>query len=364
MFDPKPDAPAEIQGEMKSIATCIPGLRIGEGIPELAKIMDRLTVVRSVTHPYPGTWRGLRGKRHSHLHPGPRNRARGAAPIGRSSGRWWILSKSRRSNGSIPVVPRNVGLPWLLNSKTDLNVSAGPYAAFLGQGYDPVWTDYDGPGTKIAPHYTDGQKKDFSDPFAETPLSGRFKVSTLANQADDLPDARLTARQSLVKQFDGVRQQMTVSKNDGFDRHRRQAFAMLTSEKDAASILDLEREPLNVREKSLWADLVWPGLPGGPPARRSRQQIHHRCLGWIRPIRRVRLGHAQQPLSALPSRSICSPDLQPRFLPGALIRDLESRGLLDDTLVLWMSEHGRTPRIDSETERGQGGITGPRPIPS
>src|SRR5260221_13922586 len=51
-FDPKPDAPAEIQGEMKSIPTCLPGVRIGEGIPDIAPIMDRLCVVRSVTHPY------------------------------------------------------------------------------------------------------------------------------------------------------------------------------------------------------------------------------------------------------------------------------------------------------------------------
>ncbi len=58
MFDPKPDAPAEIQGEMKSIATCMPGVRIGEGIPALAPIMDKLAVIRSVNHPYPSM--GLR----------------------------------------------------------------------------------------------------------------------------------------------------------------------------------------------------------------------------------------------------------------------------------------------------------------
>src|SRR5262245_36156910 len=44
-FDPKPDAPAEIQGEMKAIATSVPGVRIGEGLPRIARIMDRLTVI-------------------------------------------------------------------------------------------------------------------------------------------------------------------------------------------------------------------------------------------------------------------------------------------------------------------------------
>src|SRR5437867_5350347 len=52
-FDPKPDAPAEIQGEMKSIPTAVPGVRIGEGLPRIARVMNRLTVIRSVTHPYP-----------------------------------------------------------------------------------------------------------------------------------------------------------------------------------------------------------------------------------------------------------------------------------------------------------------------
>src|SRR5438045_2201955 len=52
-FDPKPDAPAEIQGEMKAIGTSVPGLRICERLPSIARVMDRVTVVRSMSHPYP-----------------------------------------------------------------------------------------------------------------------------------------------------------------------------------------------------------------------------------------------------------------------------------------------------------------------
>ena len=52
-FDPKPLAPAEIQGEMKAIDTVVPGLQICEGLPQIARIADRLTVVRSMTHDYP-----------------------------------------------------------------------------------------------------------------------------------------------------------------------------------------------------------------------------------------------------------------------------------------------------------------------
>src|SRR5215471_5691249 len=51
-FDPKPDAPAEIQGELKAIRSVVPGVLVGERLPGVAGIVDRLTIVRSVTHPY------------------------------------------------------------------------------------------------------------------------------------------------------------------------------------------------------------------------------------------------------------------------------------------------------------------------
>ena len=52
-FDPKPDAPADIQGEMKAISTNVPGLAICDQLPRTAQVMDQVTVVRSMTHPYP-----------------------------------------------------------------------------------------------------------------------------------------------------------------------------------------------------------------------------------------------------------------------------------------------------------------------
>lgn len=52
-FDMKPKAPVEIRGTMNPIASSLPGLDVCEGLPELSKVMDRTTVVRSVTHPYP-----------------------------------------------------------------------------------------------------------------------------------------------------------------------------------------------------------------------------------------------------------------------------------------------------------------------
>ena len=52
-FDPKPDAPVEVRGELGAISTSVPGVQIGELLPHMARIMDRATIVRSMTHPYP-----------------------------------------------------------------------------------------------------------------------------------------------------------------------------------------------------------------------------------------------------------------------------------------------------------------------
>src|ERR1051326_985273 len=52
-FDPKPDAPAEVRGEFGSISTAVPGIRVGEILPRIATLTDRLTILRSVTHSYP-----------------------------------------------------------------------------------------------------------------------------------------------------------------------------------------------------------------------------------------------------------------------------------------------------------------------
>jgi hypothetical protein len=340
-FDPKPDAPAEIQGEMKSIGTAIPGVRVGEGIPEIAKIADRLCIVRSITHPYPehGVAYAVSGipTYTPVLETAPRD-----------SRHWPFIGSvvdyldERSGDGSIPAVPRNIGLPWLLNSKTDLNVSAGPYAAFLGQGYDPVWTDFDGPGTKVAPKYSEGQKKAFDDPFAETALAGRFKVSTLANHVSDLPDERVAARRSLLEQFDAANRKLDVSHNfDGFDRHRRSAFTLLASGK-MRQALDLTREPDSVREGY------------------GRTLFGQSCLAARRLIeagsRFVTVfwdGYGVFETCAWDTHANHYPRLKEYLLPGfdraypALIRDMEARGLLNETLVLWMSEHGRTPKIDS-----------------
>jgi hypothetical protein len=240
-----------------------------------------------------------------------------------------------RSGGAIPAIPRNIGLPWLLNSKTDLNVSAGPYAAFLGQAHDPIWTDYDGQGTKIAPRYTDGQTKDFLDPFQETTFDGRFRLSTLGQKVDGLSSERLQARRDLLKSMDLMPAKI-------FGKHRDMAFSMLMSGK-LLQALDLGKEPQSLRE------------------RYGKTLFGQSCLAARRLVEAggkfVSVfwdGFGQFANCAWDTHNNHYPRLKQYLLPAfnqtypTLIQDLESRGLLDSTLVMWLSEHGRTPKIDSK----------------
>src|SRR5262245_23389307 len=117
-FDPKPDAPAEIQGEMKAIPTSVAGVRFCEGLPRVAELAHELTVVRSMTHPYPvhGVAYAVSGI--PAYDPSLEARARDA--------RHWPFIGSvvdylgERAGARDPRshLPQNIALPWMLNSKT------------------------------------------------------------------------------------------------------------------------------------------------------------------------------------------------------------------------------------------------------
>jgi hypothetical protein len=344
-FDPKPDAPAEVQGEMKSIATAVPGLGICERLPHIARVMDRVTVVRSVTHPYP-----LHGV--AYAVSGIPTYSPVLERLPRDPQHWPFIGSlvdyldERRQPPAArhpQPVPRNIGLPWLLNSKTDLDVRAGPYAAFLGQAYDPVWTDFDGPGTRLAPKYTEGQARAFLDPFAGTTPDGRFRLSAEGQAVGEVGSARLGLRRSLLEQFDRARSGLAErERTEAFDRFQQTAFALLTSGR-MRQALDVGREPLAVRE------------------RYGMTLFGQSCLAARRLVeaggRFITVfwdGYGQFAGCAWDTHANHYPRLKDYLLPGfdlaysALLEDLQTRGLLDETLVLWLSEHGRTPKIDSK----------------
>jgi hypothetical protein len=346
-FDPKPDAVEEVRGEIGSIPSAVPGVRMCELLPRTAQVMDQLTVVRSMTHRYPDHGVAYAVSGIPTYTPALETRPR-------DTRHWPYIGSvvdylSERRAGSTrrgTELPRNIAMPWMLNSKTDILVNAGPFAAFLGQAYDPIWTDFTGIGTRIAPRYTDGQTRDFHDPYASTSPDGRLILSTESRLRGDIPIERLNLRQSLLQQFEHARRQTDAS-SQIFDHHRQRAYSLLTSN-IVNQALDIGREPMAMRERY---GMTLFGQSCLAARRLVEAGTKFVTVFWD--------GFGQFSSCGWDTHSNHYPRLKEYLLPGfdlafpTLIDDLRQRGLLDETLVLCLSEHGRTPRIDSRP-RGAG----------
>lgn len=341
-FDPKPDAPVEIQGEMKAAATCLPSVSICEHLPRTAQVMDKVCVVRSMTHPY-----AVHGVAYALTGMPTYTPAIEANP--RAPEHWPFIGsvvdylEEQRGGGQVPAVPRKMGLPWQFGSKSSLPTLAGPYAAFLGQAYDPVWADFEGRGTKVVPKLGDNQKNDVYDPFAGIEPGGRFRLPASGQTPDDVSIQRLGLRRSLVAQFDRSRDWLQQdSRVDAFDKYRRMAWSLISTNK-VRDALDMQRESAEVRGKfgmtlfgqsclaarrlveagSKFVSVFWdPFEPFGGSCWDTHANHFPRLKNYLLPV----FDEAY----------------------SALVRDLDERGMLDDTLVLCVSEHGRTPQIDSK----------------
>jgi len=340
-FDPKPDAPVEIQGELKAIPTSVPGIQIGEYLPKIAAIMDRLTVVRSLCHPFPlhGTVYATTGipQVDTKIEALPRDKRQ-----------WPYIGsivdylEDRQHPGVRPPLPRNMALPFVMGSKTNYPPLAGPYGAMLGMRYDPVFTDFRAEGTALAPEIQ--PKKAFKDPLLGIEPTQRLELGGVESDASSLQ--HLGLRRALLEQFNHARRDLDSHERiDAYGHSQQMALSLLTTGKVHES-LDYTREPAAVRDAygmtlfgqsclaarrlveagTRFVTVFWDayGLNAGS------WDTHHNHYGRL--------------------KKFLLPVFDQAF--SALILDLEQRGMLDETLVLVLSEHGRTPKIDSKPRGG------------
>jgi hypothetical protein len=305
--------------------------------------MDRVTVVRSMTHPYPAHGVAYAVSGIPTYTPALENLPRDP--------RHWpfigslvdYLAERGEPRGTVPPVPRNVALPWVLNARADTAPLAGPYAAFLGQSFDPVWTDFVGKGTRLAPKLSDHQTKTFLDPYSEAEPAGHFVVAPEGQLTDGLTHGRIQRRRTLLEQFDRARAWADAPEfSASFDRHQALAYSLVTSPRFREA-LDVRREASAVRER--YGMTLF-----GQSCLAARRLVEAGCrfvtVFWD--AFGIFAGCAWD------THANHFPRLKEYLLPGfdsafsGLILDLEERGLLDETLVLWLSEHGRTPLIDSK----------------
>lgn len=329
IWDMKPDAPVEVRGEFKPIATSAGGVRICEHLPKLARWMHRGAIVRSVNH---------KAGCHNTLPPftgyeivvPEQNIANPNHPPSMGSVCEYLWQE-KQSLPAYVCLPGHLG--W-----GEAGRRPGIYGGFLGQRYDPLCGEPDA-------FIDQGAKKD--DRGRPPVIRGEPRVPHRT-----LPEGitldRLNARQSLLKQFEekiGPAEQQALA---GFGRTRDRAFDVIGSQK-LRDAFDLDSEDPRLRDRygrSLFGSSV---LIARKLVEAGVQFVN--CF-WDNYAPRLAVsdfGWDTHELNFI--------TLKERYLPwldatvSALLADLHDRGRLDDTLILIHSDMGRTPRVNKDAGR-------------
>lgn len=328
-FDPKREAPKEIRGEFGSTASSVPGVHYCELLPQMARWMKRSTLIRSATHPHNDHSAGLlytmTGKRAAKLES--------AVPV--------LPTQAPSMNSVIQYLARNErrDLPasvWMpcYTGWGQASIRPGPYAGFLGKRFDPFFT-----GCRA---YSQAKSK-YAHPQR---VLGDIILPEM-QLPDDLSLDRLDRRRSLAEQFDdqlrliektGVAERLNVS--------RRQAFDLLTSANRPQSpwrAFQVEEEPAKLQERygrNLYGKSML-------TARRLIQSnVRFVTVTWevFEKLKVDEDGWDTHRRNFAILRDHRLPVLDRAY--SALCEDLESRGLLDETLIVVMGEMGRTPKVN------------------
>ena len=329
MFDLKPGAPLEVRGEFKPIATNVPGIQICEHLPRMSNWMHKAAIVRSVNH-QAGCHNCLPSYSGYALTM-PDQHPRDTDPP--SMGSVCEFLKPGQSD-----IPAYAYLPsWLGWGQAFRR--AGPYGGFLGHRYDALTTE-------CAPYW---------DKKGHTPQPGQPQIVRgepfLADSSlgTDLTLDRLHDRRGLLQQVDDQLRRAEKQPALGtFGRVQKRAFNLLTTSKMRAAF-DLSSEDPRMRERyghTLFGNSTLIGR------RLVEAGVRFVNVTWDLFWDRIQIDY-----DAWDTHTRNFPILKENKLPHldqtytALMEDLEQRGLLDETVVVMMSEMGRTPRINGNGGR-------------
>jgi hypothetical protein len=312
-WDLKPEAPQDVRGPYKPIATKVPGVQIGEFFPRLAKLADRYCIVRSMSHGNGGHDGGMHVCMTGHSNPVETTPYYGS-----------VMARLRPSTRNIP------SYVWIQNLAGDVQpryLTGG----FLGAAYSPlrVGTDLD------------------------TPAAPGFRMRAFDPHAD-VPTKRLLERSKLLANVEKSRRAVvSPAAGTALSRFRERAVDLVTGP-EARRAFDLEREPASIRDRygryplgqnllmarrlveagvRLVSVTAWTGLPPGEKFRNVQTWDMHgngAGLGSIFGTGHFGLGWALPRVDEA---------------VAALLEDLELRGLLESTLVVMVGEFGRSPRV-------------------
>jgi hypothetical protein len=309
-WDMKPDAPAEVRGKYAPISTNVPGIQICEHFPLMARMIDKVALIRSLYY------------RTGSTHENGQRWMMTGHDFNADSMKPHCGSVISRMFGQKSELPANVILPGPIG-----NTGAGPLhgqtAAYLGSAHEPFFLNSD-------------------------PALPNFKVGDL-EVPKDVSQFRLDARQKLLAQIDQLQRRTETRSTQMHDSAYQRAFRLLTSPK-AKEALDLGKESDKTRD------------------RYGRNTFGQSCLLARRLIeagvRFATVNHFDTVFNLtcwdmhadggglnntyLDYERMLCPQFDLAFT--ALIEDLQQRGLLEETVVAVLSEFGRTPRLN-----GRGG---------
>jgi hypothetical protein len=324
-WDPKPEAPREIRGDGRSIATATPGIRVGEYLPLLARQTGRLAIIRSMHHIAASHGKAMYWNMTGHPPPGAEQDQSATQFATRQD---WpclgsMVARQRRPPAGLPGA---VQLPYPLVD--DGGLQGGQNGGWLGPGADPAVVR----------------------PARGKPYPGvsRELGTAVLRLADGVDRHRLHARQRLAAALVSHRPWLVPTLPlRSFDHYYQAATDMLSNPRVTAAF-DLDRESPRVRDAYgehicgqsvlLARRLVEAGVPlvtviCGAGDLNSGNGAH-----WD--THRDNLGRLKTDL--LPPLDRAS---------STLLDDLADRGRLEDTLVVWLTEFGRTPKINSNAGR-------------
>jgi hypothetical protein len=319
MFDLKPGAPDKIRGPYKEISSSLPGVPVSERLPRVAQVMHKVTLIRSMHHGMKNhnsaSYYALTG----HAPPVDDIRLRDSLELFPAYGS--VVDRLSPGNAELPTF---VSYPYVIR---DGEVTPGQHASFLGKGHDPFLVTSD-------------------------PNAADFRLPELS-LPDNLSLDRLETRRELQRLVDGqARELERTSAARGLDAYFDKALAMLGSPR-VRQAFDLSSEPQAMRERYgrttygqsclLARRLVEAGVRfvnvyfsdsiGGQSTERGGWDTHGFNNTRMFPI--IEKLHLPLTDQTLPT----------------LLDDLDEHGLLDTTLVVWMGEFGRTPRINDNISR-------------
>lgn len=319
MFDMKPSAPETIRSPYQPIATSAPEIQICEHLPALARHMDKVCLIRSMTHTMKNHASAGYYAITGHEPPSDDQRLRDTLDLYPGYGS--VVDHLRPNTNGMPTY---VAYPHVIR---DGSVVPGQHASFLGKRHDPLL-------------------------FLQDPNSADFELPELS-LPEGLSIDRLQRRRAAQRLIDGQARLLEFSPAArGFDEYYDKAIGMLTSDRvrQAFAIAD---EPEEVR------------------ARYGRTSYGQSCLLARRLVEAGTKFVTVYFSNSIGGRKIGSGGwdthgfdntrmykivdqyhlpITDQTLP-TLLEDLDQRGLLDETLVVWMGEFGRTPKINENESR-------------